>query len=129
MATLASLSVVATFLMTIVGYIARLWFNHRKLLERVEALEKQKYLTTLEHDRVQSLCRTDIYKDIAALEGAITRVELRLDKSEEQRDKAREEDQRWKESLAKDVSEISAILKNEIYHQRLGYNLKTYKGP
>jgi hypothetical protein len=124
---LASASVVATFLAGTVAYVAKLWYSHKKLIERVSDLENKRFLTVIDHDKERQICRAEVYRDVSALENAIVRVESRLDRSESQRDKAREEDIIWKQEMSKSLAEIGAILKNELYHQRM--NSKAYKGP
>jgi len=117
---LASASVVGTFILGIAGGIAKLWYNHKKLLERVDLLETRGFLTVVDHDKERQICRAEVYRDISNLEASIERINKRLDRSEVLRDKAREEDQKWKEGITKSVYEIGAILKNEIAHGRLG---------
>jgi len=117
--TIASGTIILTFIGTIAGYVARLWYNHRKLTERVETLEKEGFMSEKVHLKEQQICRAEVYKDISALESAIARVEGRLDRGEVARDEARKEDVQWKEEMAKQLAEIGALLKNEMYHHRM----------
>lgn len=131
--TLAATTSIGVFVVSVVTAIAKAYHGQKRLeetqaavIKRLGDLENKEFMTVGLHERDQEYCRAEVYKDISALEIAISRVEQRIDRSEAQRDLAREEDVKWKTEMAKNIAEISAILKNEMYHH---HKAEGYHGP
>lgn len=114
--TLASITVVASFIVAVISYLLNRLYNLRKLMDRVDTLEKQSvtFLTKENHVLAESNCRREIYRDLKALEEKIERIDRRLEKSEESRDKARGEDLKWKTEMHEAIVEIRTIVKQRL---------------
>lgn len=106
------ITMVGSFIIGTVGYLARQWYNIKKVMERVQRIEEHEatYVTRRDHERLDR----DIYRDLKALEKKIESIDNRLEKGETQREQARAEDLKWKTEMQEVVVEIRTIVKRKL---------------
>jgi GTP-binding protein EngB required for normal cell division len=115
--------------LTIIGHAVKVGSDRGKDQQRIKTLEDwreeekaktEDMLTITSHNRMQDVCRGEIYKDMSRLEDNVNKVLNKIDKLEEKRDRKEIDQQKKIEEMYRIIVKIDSYVNKDSINNNIG---------